>query len=254
MMRLTVVVPVLLVALAAGCAVTQPEDTPVPHRFQKDPVTGKGFFIYVPSSYHHSRPAPLIVTCHGSPPFDVAEHHVREWKMIGEQNGCIVIAPVLVGTDGILGDGPLVGMLENERTILSVISLLGYRYNIDKANVMITGFSGGGFPVYWVGLRHPDVFSVVVARNCNFSAYNVDGWYPPEAKKMPVFIYHGQNDPGAIVDQSQKATTYLTAKGFKVETMVLPGTGHDRRPEVAMEFFTRNMRPPRPSLPASEAR
>jgi len=243
-----------LIVLAAGCAVTQPENTPVPHRFQTDPVTGKGFFIYVPSTYHHSRPAPLIVTCHGSPPFDMAEHHVREWKMIGEQNGCIIIAPALVGTEGILGDGPLAGMWEDERRILSIISLMGYRYNVDRANVMITGFSGGGFAAYWVGLRHPELFSVVAARNCNFCSYNIDGWYPPEAKNMPIFVYYGENDPGAIVDQSQKAVKYLTSNGFKLESRVIPQIGHERRPEVAMEFFSRNMRPPRPSLPSGEPR
>jgi len=253
MTRFKILFAVCILVLG-GCAVTQPENTPVPHRFQTDPVTGHGFFIYVPSTYHHGRPAPVIISCHGSPPFDVAEHHVREWKMIGEQNGCIVVAPVLAGTEGILGDGPLVGMWENERRIMSIISLLCYRYNIDRANIMITGFSGGGFPTYWVGMRHPDVFSAVVARSTNFNSYNTDGWYPPEAKKTPIFVYYGENDPGAIIDQSRKAIKYLTERGFKVESRILTGTGHERRPEIAMEFFSRNMRPAKPSLPARRGR
>lgn len=240
----------VLAALVGGCAVTQPQNTPMRERLELDPVTGRGYWIYVASTYRHDRPAPLIVSCHGTPPFDVAEHHIREWKMLAEKNGCIVVAPELIATDGLLGDGPIVGMLANERQILSIISQLAYRYNIDRANMMITGFSGGGFPTYWVGLRHPDLFNSVVARNCNFSRHNLHGWYPSDATSVNVMVYYGQNDPGTIVAQSRQAIQYLRANGFRVDTDVLPGAGHERRPEVAMRFFLENRRPPQPTLPA----
>ncbi|HUS47863.1 MAG TPA: hypothetical protein VNA25_28645 [Phycisphaerae bacterium] len=235
----------------AGCAVPQPQNTPVREMRLTDPVTGHGYYIYLPTSYRHDRPSPLVVSCHGTPPFDVSRHHVQELKMLGEQNGCIVVAPDLIATDGILGDGPIVGMLEDERRILSLISTLGYRYNIDRANIMITGFSGGGFPVYWVGLRNPDVFSVVAARNCNFSRSNLEGWYPPEARKVRILVYYGQNDPGAIAAQSKWGINYLRSQGFTVATATIPGAGHERKPEVAFRFFRENMRPPQPSLPTS---
>jgi len=194
---------------------------------------------------------PLIVSCHGSPPFDVSEHHVREWKYLAERYGCIAVAPSLVGTDGILGGGPVWAMLENEQVILSVISALGYRYNIDRANVMITGFSGGGFPTYWVGLRHPDLFSVVVARNCNFNRGNLDGWIPRSAPKRPIMVYWGQNDPGPIVSQSLEAIRFLRSRGFIVATDVVSGAGHERHPEVAMAFFLKHRLPTRGSLPSA---
>lgn len=232
----------ILLVILAGCAVPPTPETPAQHKLEIDPATGRGYWIYVPSTYRADRPAPLIVSCHGTPPYDVAEHHIREWKWYGQRNGCIVVAPTLIATDGLLGDGPIVGMLANERYIMSIISQLSYRYNIDRANVMITGFSGGGFPCYWVGLRHPDVFSVVVARNCNFSEHNLDGWYPPEAVGTPIMVYYGENDPGAIQGQSKAAIHYLRYKGFDVETAIIPGSGHERHPEVAMEFFRRHWR------------
>jgi poly(3-hydroxybutyrate) depolymerase len=240
--------------LLCGCAVTQPQNTPVSHRAEIDPSTGRLYYIYVPSTYRHERPAPVIVSCHGTPPYDVAGHHIREWKMLGEENGCIVVAPTLIGTDGLVGDGPIVGMLECERSILSILSLLGYRYNIDRANIMISGFSGGGFPTYWVGLRNPDVFSVVVARNCNFNEGNLHGWYPQDALLSDVMVYYGENDPGAIVAQSKSAIRYLQSHGFKVETAVIPGKGHERHPEVAMRFFRDHFRVPRPSMREGLAR
>jgi dipeptidyl aminopeptidase/acylaminoacyl peptidase len=240
-----------MLSAAGGCAVPQPQNTPVSQWFERDPVTGGGFYVYVPSTYDHRKPCPLIVSCHGTPPYDIAEHHIREWKMLGEQNNCIVMCPELTATDGLLGDGPVSGQLENERRILSIISLLGYRFNIDRSNVMITGFSGGGFPTYWVGLRHPELFSVVVARSCNFSEGNLDSWYPADATRTPVMVYVGENDPGAIRGQSENAVRYLRSKGFVVEWCEIPSIGHERRPEYAMDFFRKHWRQPSASLAAS---
>ncbi len=239
-----------MLAMLAGCPVTQPQGTPVSERHEVDEGTGRSYYIYVPTTYHRSRPVPLIITCHGTNPYDTADMHIREWKMIGQNLNAIVVAPVLTATDGIFGDGPPNGMLSDERYIMSLISELGYHYNIDMANIMITGFSGGGFPAYWVGLRHPDVFSVIAARNCNFNQHNTAGWFPPEATSIRMFIYYGENDPGPIRDQSMTAIKFLRASGFTVETIEIPRAGHVRHPEYALDFFIKNRRPPRPSLPS----
>ena len=230
-----------------GCAVPETPPTIEQPEYKTDPVTKQGYYLFVPNSYRHTQPMPVIVTCHGTPPYDVAEHHIREWKMLGEQNRCIVVAPELVATDGLLGDGPIVGMLQDERFILSLISYLGYQYNIDKVNIMITGFSGGGFPTYWVGLRHPEVFSVIAARNANFNRPNVDGWFTPHPS-TPVIVYFGSNDPGVIRSQSQQAVEFLRSRGYAPTLRELPGVGHERHPEVAMDFFRRHWRTPQPSM------
>lgn len=243
------VLMILALAPLTGCPVPQPQGTPVPQRLEMEPVTGQNYYIYVPSTYRKDQPCPLIVTCHGTPPYDIAEHHIREWKMLGEQNHCIIVAPVLTATDGIFGDGPTSGMLQDERYIMSLISTLGHQYNIDLNNMMITGFSGGGFPTYFIGLRHPDLFSTVVARNCNFSEQNLAGWFPPDATLLHVMVYYGENDPGAIQTQSQNALRFLRSNNFVVESTVIPGVGHERHPEYAMEFFRKYWRQPRPSLP-----
>ena len=247
MLRSAAILAVLLTA-GSGCAVTQDQNTPVWQWREIHPTTGRGFWIYVPSNYREDTPSPLIISCHGTPPYDVAEHHIREWKFLGERYGCIIVCPELEATDGLIGDGPIIGMLKDERYILSLIGLLGYRYNIDRANVMITGFSGGGFPTYWVGLRHPEIFSAVAARNCNFSKYNLDGWYPPEAREVPILVYYGAHDPAAISLQSKAAVRYFTRGGFNVESLVLPGQGHQRNPELAMDFFRKNWRRASPSM------
>ncbi len=254
-MRLLKISFILLLAFLGGCYVPPgPVETEDPW-LKVDPATGREYYLYVPQNYNHNKPAPVIVSCHGTPPYDVARHHIDTWRGYGEKYGCIIIAPTLDGTDGIFGDGPVSGMMVNERNILSILSGLSYQYNLDRSNVMITGFSGGGFPAYWVGLRHPDVFSVIVAQNCNFNRSNTDGWYPREAVKMPVMVFYGELDPGTIVDQSQKAIQYLRSRGFKVDTAIIPGAGHDRHPEVAMNYFQKHWKAARGTLkPSSKSR
>lgn len=237
-----VVIPGLLVT--AGCPVPYKPDTGASQWQSIDPVTNCEYYVYVPKKYDHRIPMKVIVSCHGTPPFDVAEHHIRTWKWYGEKYGCIIVCPSLKGTDGIFGDGPVSAMLENERNLTSILSTLSYMYNLDRNNVMITGFSGGGFPAYWIGLRHPELFSVIVAQNCNFNENNLDGWYPPEARSIPLMVYYGENDPATIIVQSQNAIAYLKKNRFNVRTYVIPGAGHDRHPEVAMDFFRKNWRQP----------
>jgi len=249
-MRRLILLMIPFAMLLAGCPVPFKGEVPKGGKtYMVDPATGNSFWIYVPKKYNHKKPVPVIVSCHGTPPFDVAEHHIRTWEWYGEKYGCIVICPDLHGTDGIFGAGPIGGMLNNERIILSIISSLCYKYNIDRSNIMITGFSGGGFPAYWVGLRHPDIFSVIVPQNCNFNRSSIEGWYPPQARDMSVMIYYGQVDPPTIVIQSQNGIEYLRSRGFKVATKVIPG-GHERHPEVAMNFFLKTMRkrPPNGTL------
>lgn len=230
--------------MIAGCPVPETPETPVQQWFWTDPVTKTDCYLYIPEKYHHDKPMKVIVSCHGTPPFDVAEHHIRTWRYYGEKYGCIIVCPSMKGTDGVLGDGPVLAMLENERNILGILSTLSYQYNIDRNNIMITGFSGGGFPAYFVGLRHPEIFSVIVPQNCNFNRNNVDGWYPADAKNIPIMIYYGELDPGPIVVQSENGIKYLTEKGFSLKTKIISGAGHDRHPEYAMEFFRQHWRTP----------
>ena len=240
-----------LALFLTGCPVPKTPDTPVGQWLLQDPVVASNYWVYVPNKYTHDKPMPVIVSCHGTPPYDVAEHHIRTWKWYGERYGCIIVCPDLANTGGILGDGPVYGMLTNERRILSILSTLSYQYNIDRANIMITGFSGGGFPTYFVGLRNPEVFSVIVAQNCNFNRKNTDGWYPQAALKTPILVYYGERDPATIKVQSKNAIAYLRSKGFPLTTEVIPRVGHDRHPEVAMRFFREHWKTPKPTFKPS---
>src|SRR5690554_827611 len=76
----------LFLPFRSSCAVTQRQNTPAREPHLRSSITSRGYWPYVPSNYNPNRPAPLIVTCHGTPPYHVAHHHIREWKMLADNH------------------------------------------------------------------------------------------------------------------------------------------------------------------------
>ena len=69
---------------------------PGQHIATQDPELHHPYRLYVPTSYYHERRWPLVVTCHGTEPFDTADLQLDEWKGLAEQKGFLVVAPELI--------------------------------------------------------------------------------------------------------------------------------------------------------------
>jgi predicted peptidase len=127
---------------------------------------------------------------------------------------------------------------KDEATILTMMDELSARYRIDPGCVLITGFSAGGYPMYYVVLRHPERFAMAVARNCNSDMGIFEGVkLSDEAKRLPVVVFWGKDDLAEIQQQSWEAVRWFGEHGFKkLRWKKYPG-GHLRRPENAYGYF-----------------
>ncbi len=240
-----VVVIAMLSVCLGGCPVYQDQRVPNASPLVTEPITGRGYKLYVSSRYHRKRPAPVIISLHGTPPWDTADRQMGEWKKIAEDHGAILICPTLLSSDGIIpaGDAGLRALLlQDERLVLTILSQLQYKYNIDRRNIFLTSWSGGGYPLWFIGLRHPDLFTAICSRQSTFRQGSVEGWFPPEAKAMPILIFYGTFDVVPVVVQSRDAYNFLNARGFTKVRMTTTEGGHQRHPEVAMNFFLENWR------------
>jgi predicted esterase len=241
---------VLLAALSgalAGCPYVPPE-TSRPHVNVTEPVTGADYWLYVPSSYTADRDWPLVVTLHGTEPWDGRTRQILEWKDTAERNGLIVVAPALESTQGPVPVIPSVwyaseqGLRRDERVILAVIEQVRRNYRIDGHAILLTGFSSGGFPLYYVGLRNPTFFDMLIARDCNstlelFRRIEIS----QDAKKLPIMIFWGRDDLQTIRDQSWDAFRYLREHGcLQTQQQVIRG-GHLRRPDLAYKVWSRRL-------------
>jgi len=256
-------IPLLLLAGAtAGCPFVPPE-TGFRHMEVKEPTTGTKYLIYVPSYYSEDRDWPLVVTLHGTNPWDTRIRQILDWKDTAELNGLIVVAPSLKSTQGF---GPFIptvtfayekDLIRDEKVTLAVIDHVRGKYRIarrrterkppggkgklavvEKDLVLLTGFSSGGYPLYYIGLRHPDRFDMLIARDCNssqgiFRRINLT----EEARNLPIVIIWAKDDPQAIQDQSWAAFEFLRLnRCYGARREVIRG-GHWGWPGVAYETW-----------------
>ncbi|NQU75147.1 MAG: hypothetical protein HQ546_02390, partial [Planctomycetes bacterium] len=130
----------------------------------------------------------------------------------------------------------------DEQTILESLRYMRRRYNIAPGAILLTGFSAGGYPMYYTGLRNPTEFSALVARACNsqtsiFEQVNVT----ENVRQLPVIILHGKDEFSPIGKQSWAAFRWLRQQRcFRTEHHKIRG-GHMRQPEAAWRCWQRYM-------------
>jgi hypothetical protein len=90
--------------------------------------------------------------------------------------------------------------------------------------------------MYYTGLRHPERFSMLVARACNSDATMLEQvGVSEEARKLPIFLFWGKADLQPIQDQSWQAYAFLrTHEHYKTTKREIEG-GHIRRPDLAWD-------------------
>lgn len=241
----------LLPALAAlgltGCPVLQDTDTPVDPIQTVSPRTDTEYWIYVPSYYRADRAWPLVITLHGTdsfPRWDTSRKQIDEWRALAEEKGFIVVAPELDSVQGILpvpDSRRLRQLRADEQAILSVLDDAALQYRIDMDKVLLTGFSAGGFPLYFTAARNPRRFACMVARSCNSDQDLLEAVpITDQVRQMPGLILWGKSDPKTLRDQSWQAFRHFRRQGWKVQRDLFEG-GHLRRPRPAWEFFARQM-------------
>lgn len=103
--------------------------------------------------------------------------------------------------------------------------------------VMLTGFSAGGYPMYFTGLRNPERFGIIVGRACNSQMEMMDRLAPTEeARLLPIYIFWGRDDAG-LNDMCWNAVAWLSNHHFThLDWKQVPG-GHQRHPEYAWQFW-----------------
>jgi poly(3-hydroxybutyrate) depolymerase len=241
---------VMTMGVVAGCPITQSQDVPNEILTRHDNVTGVEYYLYVPSSYDGKKPMPLVMTLHGTWPWDQAWMQIREWVALAEEKGFIVVAPLLsdISTHGILPVSDSVRterLINDDRSILAIRREILTRYSIDSKQVILTGFSAGGFPMYYTGLRHPEKFAILIARACNSDEQLLAATpsISEEAVRPPVGIFVGKDD-GALQEFAWGALRYLRRNGWSKNNSTLINTdgGHLRRPRTAWKLWTEYQR------------
>ncbi len=227
-----------LVALLACSGCPAVSDLPAPGRVsvERDPVQERAYHMYVPSYYHEERSWPLLVACHGTPPFDTGESQLDQWKGWAEARGFLVVAPELAGTSALATDteAQLRLQRQDEEAMLSIVQSVRASRRVERDQVFLTGWSAGGYAVLYTGLRHPEVFRALAVSQGNFRAELVEACAPFLDRYQPVMLLFGSADP--LKEDALACIDWLRRHDVEPDVVERPGI-HRRDPEPIFRFF-----------------
>lgn len=186
-------------------------------------------FIYVPTTYDHATPAPLLVLLHGAGETSL-QWHTDEISGLAEEFGFVIMAPDARSRSwDFINEGRFSGDVTFIDAALDRVFDLG---NIDPTRVALGGFSDGGSYALSLGLINGDLFTRVLG----FSPGLV---FAPERRGQPdIFISHGSTDPVVSIANSRDVLVpLLRDAGYLVEFVEFNGS-HSLPLSVARTAFT----------------
>lgn len=224
--------------LGAGNAMAQ---HPVDTGFLNRTVTSDGaehrYQVFVPRDYDPATSWPVILFLHGSGergddgsrPTQEGFGETLRWNP--ERWPAIVVfpqAPYEASWVGAAG-----------RTAMAALAATRAEFNTDPERVYLTGLSLGGQGAWHLAYEHPELWAAV-APVCSFIEGH--GRYPDVlpaseadpyaalARKIvaiPIWIFHGADDPVVPVEGARHLAAALKAQGADVQYTELPGVGHN---------------------------
>jgi len=234
--------PLILLYLSAlvwisctGCLVVNNLPAPGKSLTLTEPILNCQYYLYVPTGYSRRSKWPMVITCHGTIPWDTAKRQFDEWKGLAEQKGFLLVAPELVGTSGFhpKTEKQIKRQIRDEEAIMSIIRSIRGARSVDDNRIFLTGWSAGSYAVLFTGLRHPDVFRALSIRQGNFNPAFFEPCIPFLDRYQPVQVMFGHIDP---IDKTDACVEWLRRHEVEPDVLERPGS-HQRDPLPVFKFF-----------------
>jgi predicted peptidase len=128
---------------------------------------------------------------------------------------------------------------EIERLALKALDQSMAEFHGDPARVYLTGLSMGGYGTWFIASRHARRFAAIapvcpgvrelhsIEQPALSSAADPFAAVARRVKSLPIWIFHGADDPVIPVDESRKMFAALKAIGADVRYSEYPGVQHD---------------------------
>jgi len=209
------------------------------HRSKID-GTLQPYSIYVPRDYDKEVPIALFVVLHGSG-VDEVSYAVNVARLISQARvqlkipKMMMIAPQARGlSDWYLGD--------SGKDVIECIEHVQKLYHVDKRNIIIHGFSMGGYGAWRLSLLYPDLFKAAVILSGAIvpppfsKGENIlDLLDKADREKLNYFIVHGAKDNAVPVEAARRAVQKLEELGIPHEYIEIRNayhTGYNRWVEI----------------------
>lgn len=111
---------------------------------------------------------------------------------------------------------------DHPQTLKAIVDQVRAEYAVDEQRIYLTGLSMGGFGTWGLAMAYPDLFAAI-APICGGGISEFVGLI----RDVPVWAFHGAEDPAIPLQASQRMVDTLRAVGGNVRFTVYPGVGHD---------------------------
>jgi predicted peptidase len=194
-------------------------------------------YRFLESDYNLSRNYPLVIFLHGSGERGNDNEAQLKWGVLNfatDQNmklhPAYVIAPQCPPDSEWaqfteVGDATTLSMSPEPsrpmKLLIGLIDELVKNLPIDKDRIYITGLSSGGAGTYDALARYPHLFAAAVPV-CGEGDVSI----APSIKHIPIWIFHGAEDPAVDAHQSFSMVEALIKAGAHPGYTLYPETGH----------------------------
>ncbi len=178
------------------------------------------YYLYFPDNYEAASDEkfPLLLFLHGggeSGDSLVAVKRNGPPKLIarGKQFPFLILAP----------QNPHKRKWWNTAAVMQLLDTIVTEHNVDPKRVYLTGLSRGGGAAWEIVVQYPEKFAAL-AVVCGMTPLPYASWID---KKMPIWVFHGEEDKSIPVSESETMVDRLLSMGYDVKFTKYPGVGHD---------------------------
>lgn len=177
------------------------------------------YLIYYPKDYKSTSAEkyPLLLFLHGggqsgSDINKVRQHGIPNLIENGKEFPFIVLAP----------QNPHLNKYWEEAPVMALLEKVIKEENVDADRIYLTGYSRGAFGAWSLAMQYHHVFAAI---------FPVSGAVPASyaiwMEKIPIWIFHGEDDPIISIKESEGIVSKLKELGHEPRFTRYPNTKHN---------------------------
>jgi poly(3-hydroxybutyrate) depolymerase len=174
---------------------------------------------------------PLLVASHGRG--GTGPNEIKGWITLARQHRFTIVCPTLAASAT-----NSINIPQDQPFFTDCLKWIGGNLQYDKDNAYMTGFSGGGFSVWYLGTAHSEFFHGLFLQSGNFSGpqyfdFSLSKWF-----NRPIKLIWGSADLPDIPVQNQQALDALKEADCKNYTSeVIPGGHHQEHRDLVVDWM-----------------